>query len=441
MREARPAGRNPLPHGALSVGVGLVLGGVAQYGFLSVATHALGPDRAAALATFWALVFIAGPGFFLPLEQEVSRALASRHARGLGGRPVVMRAAAAGAGIGALLLLGAGLAAAPLQQHLFHGDITLVWALMAGLGAYFLAHLTRGTLAGNARFGRYGVLLGGEGILRVVFCTGLALLGARTAGPFGAALVVGTFAAVAVALAGQRGLLRPGPHAGWSEISNAIGFLLVASVFTQFLLSVGTVAVQLLASPSQQAAAGRFLSSRIVAYAPIFLFQAIQATLLPKLSALAGTGRYAEFGRSLRQIFLLVAVIGVVAVVGITALGPFGTSILFGGGFELGYLDFFLLSSSCAVFMAAQVLSQALISLSGYARVATGWLCGAVVFVVATLLGTQLFLRVEVALLAAAIVCCAVMATLIVPLLRARSRTAQPSDPVLVAQATYVADS
>ncbi len=426
----RAADRNPLPPGALAVGVGLLLGGLAQYGFLSVATHALGANRAGALATFWALLFITGPGFFLPLEQEVSRALSARRARGLGGRPVVLRAAAGGAAIGACLLLAAGLASSAIQQRLFHGDSGLVWALLGGLVAYFLEHLTRGTLAGNGRFGRYAILLGGEGVLRVVFCAVLAVLGAKTAGPYGAALGAGSFAAVAIALAGQRGLLRPGPPAAWTEISNALGFLLVASALTQFLLSVGTVAVQLLAAPSQQAAAGRFLSSRIIAYSPIFLFQAIQATLLPKLSALASTGRYAEFRKAMRGMLVLVAVIGAVAVIGMTALGPWATKLLFGGGFELGYVDFLLLSSSCAVFMAAQVLSQALISLSAYSRVAAGWLAGAIVFVVATALGNQLFLRVEVALLIAAVVCTGVMTALIIPLLRARTAASQGGDAV-----------
>ena len=37
--------RNPLPEGTISVGVGLVVAGVSQYGFLAIAAHALGTDR------------------------------------------------------------------------------------------------------------------------------------------------------------------------------------------------------------------------------------------------------------------------------------------------------------------------------------------------------------------------------------------------------------
>ena len=414
-------GRNPLPEGAISIGVGLVLAGLTQYGFLAVAAHALGPVRYAPLATFWALLFVCGPGFFLPLEQEVGRALAARRTRGEGGRPLVARASIAGAALAVCLIVPIAAVSGPIGARLFRGDTVLVWALVAGLVAFCIEFLARGTLAGNGRFRPYGLLLGSEGVLRVALCVALAVAGAVTVGVYGLALVVGTFLAVAVALAGRRGLLRPGPPAAWSELSSALGFLLIASVLTQFLLSIGTVAVQLLATPAEQAAAGRFLTSRIVAYVPIFLFQAVQFALLPKLSALAARGHHGEFRNVLGQLLLFVGGLGALSIVGLAALGPWITHALFGGGFELGHLDFALLAASCTVFMVAQVLSQGLISLSAYVRVAAGWIAGAAVFVLGTVLGSQLFLRVEVGLLAGSIATVAVMAALLVPLLRSRA--------------------
>ena len=49
---AQRVGRNPLPEGTLAVGAGLVLAGVAQYGFLAVSARALGSAHYAPLATF-----------------------------------------------------------------------------------------------------------------------------------------------------------------------------------------------------------------------------------------------------------------------------------------------------------------------------------------------------------------------------------------------------
>jgi O-antigen/teichoic acid export membrane protein len=425
---AQRVGRNPLPEGTLAVGAGLVLAGVAQYGFLAVSARALGSAHYAPLATFWALLFVCGPGFFLPLEQEVGRALSARRALGQGGRPLVIRAAVAGGGLAIVLILATALASGPIDTRLFNGDGVMLWAFIAGLVAYCIEHLARGTLAGNGRFRPYGLLIGTEGVLRVVLCTLLAVAGAKVAGLFGFSLVIASYGAVAIALAGRRGLLRAGPPASWRELSRALGFLLVSSVLTQFLLSIGTVAVQLLAPASQQAAAGRFLTSRILAYIPIFLLQAVQAPLLPKLSALAASGNHREFRKVLIELLLFVSVLGGLATVGFAAFGPLASSLLFGGGFELGHLDYALLAASCAAFMVAQVLNQAIVSLSGYPRATAGWVTGAAAFVVVTLLGSQLFLRVELGLLVGSVATVAVMSVLLVPLLRSHVRAVEANE-------------
>ncbi|MGH7685317.1 MAG: hypothetical protein ACREN2_00625 [Candidatus Dormibacteria bacterium] len=431
--------RVPLPPGTIVVGLGLVLSGLSQYGFLSVASHALGKTLYAPLSTFWALLFVCAPGFFLPLEQEVGRALAARRARGEGGRPLVIRATIGGGALAAALILATGLASGVLTTRLFDGDSGFVWALGIGFAVYALQFLTRGTLAGNGRFAWYGSLLGTEGVARMVLGAGVALAAIHVAGAYGLVLVIGSLVAVAVASAGLRGLLKPGPPAAWSELSNALGFLLIASVMTQFLLSIGTVAVKVLASPAQQAAPGQFLSSRIVAYSPIFLFQAVQAALLPKLSALAARGQHAEFRKVLVQLLLLVAALGIVATIGMAVLGPLVTRILFGAGLELGHLDFVLLGGSCAVFMVAQVLSQTLISLSGYARVAAGWVAGGAAFVLVTAVGGDLFLRVELGLVAGSVVTMAVMTALLLPLLQRRAPGGEASE--LLAANTPVAEA
>ena len=78
---------NPLPAGTLDVGVALLVAGVTGYAFLIIADHALG-DGVAPLTAIWGVLFTAAPGFFLPLEQEVSRAVSSRRARGVGSGPI-----------------------------------------------------------------------------------------------------------------------------------------------------------------------------------------------------------------------------------------------------------------------------------------------------------------------------------------------------------------
>jgi O-antigen/teichoic acid export membrane protein len=411
-----------LPDGTVSIGVGLLVAGLAQYGFLAIAARSLGPVRYAPLATFWSLLFVVGPGFFLPLELEVSRALAARLARGDGGRPLVLRAAAGGGAVLVVLVVGSAIASGPIDRRLFNNDPIMVWALIAGLGAYYVEHLTRGTLAGNSHFRGYGLLVGGEGVLRVLLCTVLALLGATIAGWFGFAVVVGSLMAVGVALAGRRGLLLPGPPASWGELSRALGYLLMSSVLSLLLLNGGTVAVQLLATPGQEAAAGRFLTARIIAFMPVYLFQAVPAALLPKLSRLAAEGRMAEFRKVILELTVLVGLLGTSGVGMLTAFGPAASHLLFGGAFDVGLLDYALLSASGAVVMVGTVLYQSLVALSGYERATAGILVGTVSFVLVTAIGSQLFLRVELGLLAGAIASSAVMAALLIFLIRTRSR-------------------
>ena len=410
--------RNPLPEGTLPVGVGIAVSGVCLYGVLTVASRGLGPALYAPFAAFWPILFVCGPGFFLPLEQEVTRALAARAARGEGGGPVVRNAAMAG-GVTvtlliALLLIGGG----PITNRLFDGNLLLLTALAAGLVAYYAEHLTRGTLSGNGRFRAYGVLMGSEGIIRVAICVVLWIRHVHDPGAYALAMVVGSLLAVLLALRGQRNLLKPGPEAPWSELSSALGFLLATSVLNQLLINIGPIAIKVLASPAEQQRTGPFLNGLIISRVPLFLFQAVQAALLPKLAGLASAGRHAHLRRALLRIMVMVAALGVLATAGAFLLGPWVVRTLFGPGFDLGHKDLGLLALASSGFMAAIVFTQALIALHGYGRALIGWLAGTTGFMLVTSVPTELFRRVEDGLVGGAAVAVATLAVLLWPLVR-----------------------
>jgi hypothetical protein len=64
-----------------------------------------------------------------------------------------------------------------------------------------------------------------------------------------------------------------------------------------------------------------------------------------------------------------------------------------------------MLAFSSALYMLALAIAQAVIALSGHARVAIGWCAGFVAFVlVAWLSSSDLYLRVELALVASSLV-------------------------------------
>ena len=91
----------------------------------------------------------------------------------------------------------------------------------------------------------------------------------------------------------MRGQLKtePGPTAPWNEVTQNLGWLLVGTVFSAALLNAGPVAATLLASDDQHDLVNQFAYGVLLARIPLFLFQAVQAALLPRARAPRGAGR------------------------------------------------------------------------------------------------------------------------------------------------------
>jgi O-antigen/teichoic acid export membrane protein len=155
--------------------------------------------------------------------------------------------------------------------------------------------------------------------------------------------------------------------------------------------------MELLADQHESDQVGSFLSGLVIARVPMFLFQAVQASLLPRLSSLAGEGKLDELRAGLRRLVAIVAGIGLAGVAGAGLLGPWVVRLLFGGDFQLAHRTMLLLAAGSAALMVATLLAQASIALSGHRPMAAAWLAGVVALVVTVALASDdLFLRVEV---------------------------------------------
>lgn len=396
-----------LPRGSGTVGLWVVLTGVAAYGFLAVTGRALGPDRFGALSVLWTLGFLLGNGACLPIEQEVSRALASRAARGVGGAPLVRRATIGTLGFAGVLVVGALIAGPWLVDDLFDGEVALLAGLVLLLAGYTIEYLVRGVLAGNSRFAPYGLLLGSEGGSRLLVAAVLAAAGVSTAGPYGIVLGLAPFVGVAVALRSREGLVTPGPPAPWRELTRAFGWLLAGSLFAQAVVNAGPILVELLGTAADDDVTGQFLASLVIARIPVFLFQGVQAALLPRLSGHAGAGQVHDLAWETRRLVVAIGALCVVATAGAWLLGPTVVGWAFGDAFALENRDLALLAAASCVYLLGLTLSQALIALRQQARVAVGWGVGVVALGAVAFAGEDLLLRVELGFLAGA-VCAAV---------------------------------
>jgi O-antigen/teichoic acid export membrane protein len=213
---------------------------------------------------------------------------------------------------------------------------------------------------------------------------------------------------VGAALFRQKGLIDPGPPAPWSEITTKLGWLLLGTGSISLLVQGSTLAVDYLATPDQAAAAGVMLNGLTTARIPLFVFQAILASLLPKLSRLAAAGEFDDFVASLRGLVLAILGLGVVTTAVAGLLGPWAINVVYGASkgttttaITLSGRDLALLAASFILIMATICLDQALIALNGHSRMAVGWLVALATFAGVTALGSDLFLRVELGLLAA----------------------------------------
>ena len=415
-----------LSSGTVAVGVGLGVLGVTAYLFLLLTGQVLGDDGYAPLAALWILVFLVGPAFLYPLEQELSRAVAARRALGLGTGPVVRRAAILAVGLVLVLAVLATAAAPVTVDELFDGDRLLLLGLVLSLASYATTFVARGVFAGNGRLRAYGVLIAGEGLWRLLMAVALAVIGVESAGPYGVLVGIGPFLALLVVLGRARRLLDPGPEAAWGELTASMGNLIAAALLSQVLVNAAPLIVKYAATSGEQAAAGAFAKAVVVSRIPLFLFQAVQAVMLPRLTHLATVGDEAGFRRAFRRLLEVVAAIGALGVVGAFALGPEALK-LFGSDTGLPRADIALLALGNAAFLLAMTTSQALIAVRSQGSTVVGWGAGMVGFAVAAIAPGAVMRRVEVALLIGAVAALATMLGLLAR--RLRQGPLQPGGP------------
>jgi O-antigen/teichoic acid export membrane protein len=385
----------------MTVGVALLVAGVATYAFFRVGQTTMGgPEEFAPISALWFATFSLAPGVFLPLEQELGRALAHRRAQGLGGAPVVARVLKLSA-IMIVVVLGIIAIGSPLiARTYFAGDWLMLAALATAFVAYAPAHLARGICAGTGRFNSYALVLGSDGVIRILFVLGLAALGVTAAAAFGFAIALAPLAAVVFLLARGRLHTEPGPPAPWQEVTPNLGWLLIGSVSAAALLNAGVVTANLLAAEDQKFLVTQFAFGVLLARVPLFLFQAVQASLLPRLTGLAARGEFDEFRSGFTKLLLFVLTVGISATLAAYLLGPWAIELIYEA--RLDAITLALLALASAIYMLALATAQAVIALRGHRLVAAGWSASLTVFVVSvSVIEADLFRRIEYALLAA----------------------------------------
>lgn len=417
--------KRALPSGTLPVGVGLMVLGATSYVYLFFAARGLSPSQFVEVTIVWTTLFTIGPGLFLPIEQEIARHISSTGS-GQNSSSATRRLIRLGGLLtGGFVLLA--LAAWPLiGASLFNSDGWLFAATIAATVCLWPVHSSRGVLAGRGQFHRYGAQLSIDGTLRMIGAAVLWTMDVERASVYALVFVGSQLIAVVLTLPrpDDRELQpEPGAVRTWGSLVHALGWTLVAVLASQSLANGGTFAVKALSEPHDPAA-GVFLTALVVARIPLFLYSALQASLLPGIAGMIARGDALGVRHLLRRVTLILGLLGGVATVLLTAVGPLLLRVVFGETFVISRWTLGLLSLACTVYMLAAAFGQVILAAARPRAAGIMWVLALATFLACLALPITLNDRVSVALLVGA------MVTLIAAYLQIRGilrPTAQPA--------------
>ena len=370
--------------------------GAGMYVHLAVAGHSLPASGMAAVSVLWSCVFLLGLGVFLPIEQELIRLVAARTAVGDGVLPVVRRFCLLSAVILAVMFVPLAVAAGPLARRLFGGDTTMVLELATACLAMAVTTVSRGTLAGQGKFGAYGGQLAIDGGARAVLACALGAAGTHSAAAYGLVLTIAPLVSAAFTLGPALAGLRPGPPLPWQATSGRLAMLIATMLLAQVIINVAVISVRLL-SPGDPAVVGALLAALVLARVPLFVFTSLQTALLPGLAGAIAAGDPARFRLLLGRGCAIVVVLGVVCGLPIVIAGPWLTHVLFGARPVLSNASFAWLAFGTLCYMVAMVLGQGAMALSRHRGQLLAWVAGVTVLGVITMAPGEVTTRVVAA--------------------------------------------
>ncbi|HEY8000645.1 MAG: lipopolysaccharide biosynthesis protein [Vicinamibacteria bacterium] len=384
--ETRKYGRSA---GLLTIALGTA--GLLAYAFFAVSSHTLDKHEYGTIVVLWSVNFVVAATLFRPIEQLLSRTLAEHEELGEGSGHVLRIAALIQGGVMLLAVIVMLALRDPITDDLLDGSETLYWVLVVGIAAFGAAYYARGFLAGRRQFGLYATLLVLEGGSRLMFPVAVAVGIAEGVDFVALGVAVAPLASMAVlpfAFAShRRSAPRGEPVDSGLEFTLARGGAFASAVLLmmlseQILVSSGALFVR---GAVDAAAAGFIFNVMMVARAPLLLFQAVAASLLPHLTRLRtrgdATGEDA-FRMSINNTVLLIAAFSATVTVGVLLVGPTVMQIAFGDKFTYDRVGLAIVAVGMGFYLSAVALNQAALAQGQARRAAVCWVACAVGFIV-----------------------------------------------------------
>lgn len=389
--ETRQYGRSA---GLLTIALGTA--GLLAYAFFAVSSHTLDSHEYGTIVVLWSVNFIAAATLFRPIEQLLSRNLAEHDELGEGSGHVLKIAALIQGGVTAVAVVVMLALKGPITDDLLDGSSVLYWVLVVGIAGFGAAYYARGFLAGRRQFGLYSILLVLEGGSRLMFPIAVAVGIADGVDAVALGIAVAPLASLTVlpfAFGHHARTTPPAAEQGDSglEFTLARGGAFAAAVLLmmlseQVLVSSGALFVR---GALDADAAGRIFNILMVARAPLLLFQAVAASLLPHLTRLRTRGDATgddAFRMSINNTLLIIAGFAAAVTVGVAAIGPEVMQIAFGDDHSYDRAGLAIVAVGMGFYLSAVTLNQAALAQGQARRAAICWVACATVFVVFNLL-------------------------------------------------------
>lgn len=352
---------------------GGLLGAIGAYLFQVYGGRALGPDAFFPLTVLWTVFFILATVLLIPVEQYVTREVAS----GKRALPRDLRPTLVMALIGAVI--GGGFVVVTLDD-LFDGDFQYVIQIVFLMIGYALLFMGKGVLAGTRRFSQVGWVLIVETVARLVAgVVAVQILASATS--LGWAMVIGGFAVLGLRW-WRHDTGDPGRPA--APAAKFLGGYVAGSASSQLLLGAAPIAVAALGG---SAALGSIVFVTFTLYrAPLTLIFALQGRILPYLVGLARDGSYERLTRIARMVVLGGAGLALIGGLAGWLVGADVVGLLYGSEFAPTDTVAMLAAAGVMAAAAAQIASQVLVAEGRTRRLSLAWFGGLVVAVVALVL-------------------------------------------------------
>jgi len=399
--------------------------GLLTYVFFALLSHNLSGADYGAVVVIWSAVFITSSTFFRPIEQLLARALAELEQRAGTRQTSVLRVAGrVQLGLVALVLALAVALRGPISDGLLESDTALYVLLLVALVGFGATFFARGLLAGKRNVRGYAALVLLESCVRMAFALAIAVgvsddpavAAAGVAAAPIVSLIVLPFAIRRASRAGAPGAVAaPGAEGPEFTLSAGGAFaacVLVIMLSEQLLVNSGVLFVR---AAEGAAEAGFMFNVLMLVRAPLVLFLAVAASLLPHLSQLRARGGPDDaeaFRHAVRQTLTVVAGFAAAAMVGVLVAGPQVMQIAFGETYEYDRLGLAIVAGGLGFYLAASTLSQATLAQGQARRAAACWALCAGAFVLWNVLGVgalEQVRRVEIGLSAAAALLCGLL--------------------------------